>query len=395
MGRDLENTVRGTKASSTAAPHVALGPLNATPKVGASHVLHSSCSASCAGLTSLVAGHALGVACDAGADGAGTAATRPLTVSKGRTPMGSLWRFLSDAAQRLWGERDLPADKACEQGVGGLPETDAGHQRISTSSLGSATATDTSGLSQEEHRERRGDAVKDSWEANNQWKVLGTTDGWEEICWKGSGAAEETSVKGPCDRCDSWTPRRCHHEFADQGPGFGKWDARAPAGSLDELERYLNAIVEDEVELQSVGNRSAPAGCFTSRRSDVDVGCGAPEGVFGAPEDELSDGDDFFFTREYKTVLDLLEMAGELRRQEVVYRITCEKKEMLRLRNDVRARKLEFELLKTGMYMVTPRVKHLRQRWGSKQRIKFRERLARMKQSEEDDLWNSIPLLEC
>lgn len=56
-------------------------------------------------------------------------------------------------------------------------------------------------------------------------------------------------------------------------------------------------------------------------------------------------------------------------------------------------RKLEFELLKTGMYMVTPRVKHLRQRWGSKQRIKFRERLARMKQSEEEDLWNSIPLL--
>ena len=55
--------------------------------------------------------------------------------------------------------------------------------------------------------------------------------------------------------------------------------------------------------------------------------------------------------------------------------------------------KLEFELLKTGMYTVTPEVAWLRQRWGVKRRVKNRERLARAKEREEEYLWFDIPLM--
>lgn len=118
-----------------------------------------------------------------------------------------------------------------------------------------------------------------------------------------------------------------------------------------------------------------------------------PEGRFNLPDDDLSDSDDCFFSKEHKTILDLLELASELRRREVLYRIDCERKEIQRLRNDVRTRKLEFEQLKSGMSVVTPQVAYLRRRWGSRQRIKCRERLAHIKQHEEDDLWSDIPLL--
>lgn len=392
-GRDWGRAVYDIKERFKPETQAAMGPLNAASKVGFSQVLHNSCGPGCGDVAQYTHDQQLERVRDAGLEVAANGSTRPLTVSQRRAPVFSLWRFFADAARRLWGEPEVRRAGACKEVQERMPGVDGSHQRISISSLCSTTATDISRLSPGEHKERRGKSITYKWEDNNQWKLLETTEGWEDIRWAADDATEKTPVLVVGDRCDSWTPHRCDHELKEHRFVFGEWCTRPFSGSLDGLNGYLGGIALYEDGPLTIGARSAPAECQTPGVLDDNMCPPTPEGRFNLPDDDLSDSDDCFFSKEHKTILDLLELASELRRREVLYRIDCERKEIQRLRNDVRTRKLEFEQLKSGMSVVTPQVAYLRRRWGSRQRIKCRERLAHIKQHEEDDLWSDIPLL--
>jgi len=64
---------------------------------------------------------------------------------------------------------------------------------------------------------------------------------------------------------------------------------------------------------------------------------------------------------------------------------------LIGIREDVRARKREFQLLKTGMQTETPEVARLRRRWGSRRRSRRRRKRAQERQREEEDLVD-VPL---
>lgn len=97
-----------------------------------------------------------------------------------------------------------------------------------------------------------------------------------------------------------------------------------------------------------------------------------------------------------KTWMDELQERAELRRKECTYRIACQRAIMHRMKEQVQASKLAFDRIKEGLCPeLTEKVARLRRRWGGTQRAHRRERLARVRELEAEELWDSIPLPVC
>lgn len=162
-----------------------------------------------------------------------------------------------------------------------------------------------------------------------------------------------------------------------------------PDASLALLDRHLLQLEEEECSEAggSIGRHSAPAGfCERWGLDGEDAECRDnatwDESVSEAGSEDLAHG---------RTLLDVLELRAELRRQEVLDRVAYEEDAMAGIREEVRARKSEFKLLKTGMHTETPGVARLRRRWGSGQRARRRRRVQK-RRNEEEELLDDIPL---
>jgi len=259
-----------------------------------------------------------------------------------------------------------------------MPEDGANAPASSAGSLTDAAAS-------EEDRCRRSAEFDPEW---RPWcRSPECSPGWEELRWSEVEDEERAAGVAACVRRASRTTE------AMRSPGWcvlGIGHGGLPDASRAQLDRHLLRLEEEGSEAAgSIGRHSAPpvcCGAWGLDGGDADASCQDDatwdESVSEASWEPLAQGG---------TLLDVLELRAELRRQEVLERVAYEEDLMAGIREEVRARKSEFKLLKTGMHTETPAVARLRERWGSGLRAR-RRRLVQTRQNEEEELLDDIPL---
>jgi len=391
-------TVAGTKEPSFLESQSGMGSIAIDPVLASTQLDHSSVG----GVTTCVDCESAGVEIN----GLAELREQPRAVSRGDSAsssrVSSFWRFVVFGSKKLKDKPQSLTSFCYNSAMGEVLEFEEAPQRRQSSSFNTGVAADVIELT-DDQREKH-DRWMRAYGDTSLWSVLENTDGWEEVAWTEVSGSEETAdaaMRKEVETPEILTP----DDFRPECPvvrGSPRGPQAANFGRLDGC--FAESSDEEEVPPLSIGCRSAPAVCYASREpfdDEFDEGWYSTSGEDTQPEsmDEeseytLSDNSDSVFVKEHSTILDVLEAAGELKRQEVVDKIGSVRREMQRFRRSVRVWRLEMESLRTGMYTVTPEIAWLRQRWGVKRRIKNREKLAMIKLREEDYLWFDIPLME-
>jgi len=330
---------------------------------------------------------------------------QPRAISRGDSMssrrVASLWRYVGIVSKKLRSKPEALDSVSYDGALSDTPEFEEAPQRRESSSFSTMSVVDTNQLTNEQRDKH--DQWMRAYGDISLWSVAENTDGWEQVAWTEVDEAEDSvgvDIEEGVEGLETPVPDDCR----PQCPLIGVWPRDQQGAIFERLDECCswNIDGEDAAPL-SIGCRSAPAVCYAFREGfddDLDLGwCSQSEDTSQIDswseesEDVQSDSSSSVFVKEHSTILDVLEAVGELKRQRVVDKIGRARRELQRIRRSVRASKLEFELLKTGMYTVTPEVAWLRQRWGVKRRVKNRERLARAKEREEEYLWFDIPLM--
>ncbi|CAD7696796.1 unnamed protein product [Ostreobium quekettii] len=318
-------------------------------------------------------------------DGDGAASSRG-AASPARVK--SLWQIVVSAFDRLAGSPDA-AGTGSGAGVAGgkrtsaliVPEDGVRAPASSADSLTDAAAS-------EEDRWRRSvEMATTDGRRPSPWRMSPECPaGWEELRWPEENDAERLAGVAVRDRRESRSPEELRSpNLAVMRTGCHRGQ---PDPSLAQLDRHLLRLEEEEGSEagNSIGRHSAPAGCCGEWGLDGDAQGDCWDGATWDESVSEAGGEP-----QGRSLLDVLELRAELRRQEVLERVAYEEDVMAGIREEVRARKSEFQLLKTGMHTETPAVARLRRRWGSGQRARRRRRVQK-RQNEEEELLDDIPL---